>query len=166
MATTARTRPIDHPYLTTMGMFFEAHAGVHAVLGKHLEASHRLSGQPFEVLIRLARTPGHRLRMSDLALQTTLSASGLTRVIDRLVAEGLVERATCPSDRRGSYAVLTSAGEARILAAVPGHLAQLTEVLETAFTSREIDTFTGLIRKLRDVVHSEAERGGASCGEG
>lgn len=158
MATTTQRRALDHPNLTTMGLFFEAHAGVVAKAGKRLEADHGLSGQPFEVLIRLARNPGRRLRMSDLALQTTLSASGLTRVIDRLVASGLVTRASCPSDRRGSYAVLTDEGEARLLAAIPDHLAELTELLDRAFTERELETFTKLIRKLRDVVHPDAAR--------
>lgn len=155
MAPKAAVRPIDHPHLTTMGFFFEAHAGISAVANR-LEADHGLSGQPFEVLIRLARTPGQRLRMSDLAVQTTLSASGLTRVVDRLVACGLVERASCPSDRRGTYAVLTPAGEARLLAAIPDHLAQLTEILEAAFTAEEIESFTALMRRLRDVVHPGA----------
>ena len=61
-----------------------------------------LSVQWFEVLIRLARTPGQRLRMSDLAAQTTLSASGLTRAVDRLEAAGLVDREACPTDRRSA----------------------------------------------------------------
>lgn len=156
MPTTAQCRALNHPTLTTMGLFFEAHAGVTAVAVKRLEADHGLSGQPFEVLIRLARNPGRRLRMSDLALQTTLSASGLTRVIDRLVDAGLVTRESCPSDRRGSFAVLTDDGEARLLAAIPDHLEQLSEILDAAFTERERETFTKLVRKLRDVVHPHA----------
>ena len=66
--------------------------------------------QWFEVLLRLARTPGGRLRMSDLAAQTTLTASGLTRVVDRLEDAGLVKREACPTDRRSTYAVLTAEG--------------------------------------------------------
>lgn len=159
-ATTAVETLLDHPNLTTMGLFFEANAGIIAAMGPRLD-EYGLAGQRFDVLLRLVRTPGHRLRMTDLAAQTTLSASGLTRVIDRLVAEGLVERATCPSDRRGSYAVLTSAGEARILAAVPDHLGQITHLLDQAFTPRELDQFSLLLRKLRDTVHPEAERGGS-----
>lgn len=163
-STTAVETLLDHPNLTTMGLFFEANAGIVAALGPSLD-QHGLAGQRFEVLLRLIRTPGRRLRMTDLAAQTTLSASGLTRVIDRLVTEGLVERATCPSDRRGSYAVLTSAGEARVLAAVPDHLGQVTGLFDRAFTPRELDQFSVLLRKLRDTVHPYAERGG-SCADG
>jgi DNA-binding MarR family transcriptional regulator len=149
---------LDHPNLTTMGLFVEAHAGLTAAALQQLEDAHGLGGQRFEVLLRLVRTPGHRLRMSDLAAQTTLSASGLTRVIDRLVAQGLVERAACPSDRRGSFAVLTTEGEARIVAALPGHVAQLTELLESTFSAEELDTFSALMRRLRDTVNPAAER--------
>jgi len=149
---------VDHPLLTTVGLFAEAHAGLGALLERELEREHGLSGQRFEVLVRLVRSPGHRLRMSDLAAQTTLSASGLTRVVDRLVAVGLVERAACPSDRRGSFAVLTADGEARILAALPGHVAQITELLEAAFEPPDLERFGALLRTLRDSVNPEAER--------
>ena len=156
--TVAPKAPLDHPNLTTMGLFVETYAGLASATGPRLEADHGLSAQWFEVLLRLVRTPGHRLRMSDLAAQTTLSASGLTRVVDRLEAAGLVARAACPSDRRGSYAVLTDAGEARIVDAVPGHVAQLTELLERALDTAEIATLTTLLRRLRDAVNPEAER--------
>lgn len=149
---------VDHPNLTTMGLFAEAHAGLGALLERELETRHGLSGQRFEVLVRLVRSPGHRLRMSDLAAQTTLSASGLTRVVDRLVGEGLVERAACPSDRRGSFAVLTEEGVARILAALPAHVAQITELLTAAFSPAEIERFSALLRRLRDTVNPAAER--------
>jgi DNA-binding MarR family transcriptional regulator len=112
--------------------------------------------QWFDVLLRLLRTPGHRLRMSDLAAQTTLTASGLTRAIDRLEASGLVQREACPSDRRGAFAVLTEAGEARISAAVPSHLDELREVFDTNFSPAELATFTDLLRRLRDVVNPAA----------
>lgn len=155
---------LDHPNLTTMGLFVEAHAGLASTVEHHLEVDHGLSGQQFEVLLRLVRTPGHRMRMSDLAAQTTLSASGLTRVVDRLVARGLVERAACPSDRRGSFAVLAPEGEARILAAVPAHVTQLTELLKAAFSAAEIAAFSALMRRLRDVVNPEAERASRPSG--
>lgn len=160
---------LEHPNLTTMGLFVEAHAGLASTIERRLEVDHGLSGQQFEVLLRLVRTPGQRMRMSDLAAQTTLSASGLTRVVDRLVANGLVERAACPSDRRGSFAVLTAEGEARILAAVPTHVTQLTELLASAFGTTEIATFSALMRRLRDAVNPEAERASrpsSPCDEG
>lgn len=152
MATSSPTRAdlLAHPLLTTLGLLIEAHAGLALAMERRLEAESRLSVQWFEVLIRLVRTPGHRLRMSDLAAQTTLSASGLTRAVDRLEAAGLVARQACPSDRRSTYATLTDEGEARILAALPLHVAQLVEVFDSLFTPDELETFTALTRRLRD----------------
>lgn len=147
---------LDHPYLTTMGLFFESHAGLATAMERRLAVEADLSVQWFEVLIRLARTPGHRLRMSDLAAQTTLSASGLTRAVDRLEAAGLVQRTACPSDRRGSFTVLTDAGEQRVMAAVPLHVQHLTELLEGIFSPPELKQFAALARRLRDGVNPEA----------
>jgi DNA-binding MarR family transcriptional regulator len=57
---------------------------------------------------------GHRLRMTDLADRVLLSRSGMTRLVDRMVAEGLLEREMCRDDGRGTFAVLTQAGRARL----------------------------------------------------
>ena len=149
---------IQHPHLTTAGLFIEAHAGFTAQLEREMARTCDLSVQWFEVLMRLARTPGHRLRMSDLAAQTTLSASGLTRAVDRLEAEGLVRREACPVDRRGAFAVLTEAGEARITAAIPVHLGQLEEIFDDLYSPAEVEAFTELLRRLRDKVNPDAAR--------
>lgn len=155
---------LDHPDLTTAGLLVEAHAGLLAVVQRQLD-DHQLSAPWFDVLIRLVRTPGHRLRMSDLAAQTMLSASGLTRVVDRLVEQALVQREACPSDRRGAFAVLTDAGEARILAAVPQHVAQLEAILGV-LTPAERRTLSDLLRRLRDTVNPcAAVASGVACPE-
>jgi MarR family 2-MHQ and catechol resistance regulon transcriptional repressor len=147
---------LQHPDLTTTGLFVEASAGLLGTLGNRLETETGLSVQWFEVLLRLVRTPGHRLRMTDLAAQTTLSASGLTRAVDRMASAGLVRREPCESDRRGSYAVLTDDGRARIEAAVPLHVEQLQEIYRRTFTPAELATFSQLLRRLRDEINPEA----------
>jgi len=152
-APTREVELLDHPLLTSAGLFVEAHAGLAVATERRLDTESGMSVQQFEVLIRLARTPGHRLRMSDLAAQTTLSASGLTRAVDRLEGVGLVERQACPTDRRSTYAALTSDGEHRILAALPRHVAHLEEIFEAVFTPAELETFTGLTRRLRDAIN-------------
>lgn len=62
------------------------------------------------VLLPLAEADEQRLRMNELADRSHLTPSGLTRRIDRLVAEGLVQRVSCPADRRGAHAQLTPSG--------------------------------------------------------
>ena len=64
----------------------------------------------YEVLHHLADASGGRMRMCDLAEQAQLSRSGLTRLVDRLEREGLLERCSCEHDARGSYACLTETG--------------------------------------------------------
>ena len=68
----------------------------------------------YDVLVRLARAPERALRMSDLAEQVLLSPSGLTRLVDRIEAEGLLERRRCATDRRGYEAALTPQGTAML----------------------------------------------------
>jgi len=92
------------------------------VLEADLLLEHDLSLPAFEVLAQLAEAPNRRLRMNDLADRVLMSRSGLTRLIDRLQAEGLVRREACPSDARGLYAVLTDAGLARRDEAAPTYL--------------------------------------------
>ncbi|MBA2282877.1 MAG: MarR family transcriptional regulator [Actinomycetota bacterium] len=146
----APTTALDHPILTAVGLFLEAHAGLTRTLEHQLDDECGLSHQWFEVLIRLARTPGERLRMSDLAAQTTLTPSGLTRAVDRLEAAGLVTREACPNDRRSAYAVLTDDGRARILDAVPKHLAAVAALMNGALSDDELVAFERIMRKLRD----------------
>ena len=121
-----------------------------------LERQCDLAGQDFEILIRLARTPGGRLRMSDLAAQTGLTPSGLTRAIDRLSDSGLVKRQACPEDRRGAFAALTEAGEQRMREALELHRSQLAELLDGALDPEEELVLVSTLRKLRDRVNPEA----------
>jgi DNA-binding MarR family transcriptional regulator len=166
MASRAATRPdlLEHPLLTTGGLFAEAYAGMTQAHERRLEAESGLSMQWFDVLVRLVRSPGQRLRMTDLAAQTTLTASGLTRAVDRLVACGLVERQACPTDRRSTYAVLTPEGEQRIKKALPVHVAHLEEVFHATFSAKELEALTTLLRKLRDATNPCAAQ--ASTPEG
>jgi len=125
-------------------------------------AEHDLSAAEFEVLLRLARTPGRMLRMSDLAAQTQLTTSGITRVVDRLERDKLVERRACATDRRGSFAAITRAGLARLDAVLPGHL----DLVELWFTGRlsptHLDDLLSHLRTLRDAIRPEATAGAGS----
>ena len=128
------------PTSTTIGLFIEAHAGLTAAIERELETQSGLSVQWFEVLIRLARTPGHRLRMSDLAAQTTLSASGLTRAVDRLEAAGLVERRGVPQ-RPAQHLRRAHRRPARRASwpPSPSTWPRWSSVLDSVFTPEELD---------------------------
>jgi DNA-binding MarR family transcriptional regulator len=141
----------NDPRLLTVGLIFEAHAGIRAAVEPELER-HGLTGSAFEVLVRLSRAPDQRLRMTDLAIQSTLSNSGLTRVVDRLLAAQLVERAQHEADRRVFYAVLTPAGEDHLLRALPSHLVTIDRIITQVLTPEEVEAFEASLRKIRDVV--------------
>ncbi len=149
----------DADRMTTAGLLFEAAGGLRRLVEHFLAAGSGASSQSLDVLVRLSRTPGARLRMSELADQISLTRSGLTRAVDRLEQQGLVERASCPEDGRGAFAVLTPAG-ARVMAELlPAHAAQLDEVFGGIFTPEEERTLTSLLRRLRDHVHAAATSG-------
>src|SRR3954463_9665149 len=111
--------------ITAFGMLLEAHAAVVGAVNRDLEEQSGMPVSWFEVLIRLARTPGQRLRMTELAGQVSLSTSGLTRLVDRVEAAGFIAREACPSDRRGAFAVLTPAGQEALQRTLPAHLESL-----------------------------------------
>jgi DNA-binding MarR family transcriptional regulator len=151
----AMASPVDDERLTLAGLLFEANAGLVNELSKRLETESGLSTQWFGVMLRLARSPGQRLRMTDLAAQLTLTSSGLTRVVDRLEEAGYVRRETCPSDRRGSYAALTPSGKRKIESALPKHLDDLDECFISLLTDRERRDLEKALRKVRDAVYPQ-----------
>jgi len=145
------TEPWDDPRITAFGMLLEAHAAVVTQVNRDLEATSGIPITWMEVLLRLARSPGHRLRMAELARQVGLSTSGLTRLIDRVEHAGYVERAACPTDRRGAEAVLSDDGEAVLRAAVPAHLESIEANL-ASILGDDLATLEDLLRRLRDRV--------------
>jgi DNA-binding MarR family transcriptional regulator len=102
--------------------FMRAQAQVSRRMDEDLRAEHGLSLQEYVALLFLADAPERRLRMGRLADSLSLSKSGATRLIDRLVDDGLVARVTCSSDLRGAEAALTEAGLNRLRTAAPTHL--------------------------------------------
>jgi DNA-binding MarR family transcriptional regulator len=149
---------LNDPRFTAIGLFAEAYIGLTARLSAQFEA-HRLSAVEFEVLMRLARSPGDRLRMTDLAGQTSLSTSGVTRVVDRMEREGLVRREACSSDRRSSYAVITEAGRTRLDETLPEHLELVQQWFIGQLTPDQLTQMLESLRILRDAVNPCATAG-------
>jgi DNA-binding MarR family transcriptional regulator len=155
---TAQAVRLEDPRLTAMGLLAETYKGLWAVLGPQI-AAHGLNDTEFEVLLRLLRSERQRLRMSDLAAQTALSTSGVTRVVDRLERDGLVCRETCTSDRRGFWAALTAEGEKRITQTLEGHVALLEANFTGLLSPQQLDALTRALRVVRDVVRPGAVAG-------
>jgi DNA-binding MarR family transcriptional regulator len=113
--------------LAPWSAFLAAHARVSRRLDEDLRLEHDLSIAEYETLLTLAMAPDHRMRMGPLAERVILSKSGVTRLIDRLVTDQLVERSACLADARGAEAVLTDRGLARLREASPTHLRGISE---------------------------------------
>lgn len=145
--------------ITLVGLIIETAAGLRRVLAPGLGSELGVGGQSFEILLRLSRSPNASLRMSDLAAQTGLTPSGLTRAIDRLSEAGLVSRASCPEDRRGAFANLTELGRARMDEALARHELDIDSVLGDALSESDEESLRALLRKLRDRVHPGAVLG-------
>jgi DNA-binding MarR family transcriptional regulator len=144
--------------------FLRAHAAVVRKLEHELLAT---TGMPlgwYDVLLQLAEAPERRLRMADLADKVLLSRSGLTRLVDRLQAEGLVTREPYPGDARGLYTVLTPAGLAKLRAAAPTHLAGVQAYWLSKFSDRELHDLHMLLGRLDPELPDGAGRPPASLG--
>lgn len=113
--------------LSAWRAFLRAHARIVRELERELHDEQGMALTDYDVLVQLSAVEPHRLRMSELADRLLLSRSGVTRLVDRLTAEGWVERVTCDDDRRGQWASLTDAGYARLRKASPTHLRGVAE---------------------------------------
>jgi DNA-binding MarR family transcriptional regulator len=128
--------------------FLRAHATTMRELEREMLTATGLPLAWYDVLLQLAEAPGRRLRMAELADRVLLSRSGLTRLIDRLQAEGLVRREPSPDDARGTYTVLTGSGFDRLRAAAPVHLAGIREHWLAYFSDDELRLLGGWLGRL------------------
>jgi DNA-binding MarR family transcriptional regulator len=127
--------------------FLLKHARLARLLEADLLARNALPLAEFDVLFQLASASSERLRMNELADRVLLSRAGVTRLVDRLVADGLVGRSKCASDGRGAYAVLTDAGRTRLAEARPGHLAAVKRNFLDPLSRAELETLADLMER-------------------
>lgn len=140
----------DGALLTTFGRLVEAHSRLGKQLGRALEQQAGVPHAWFEVLLRISRADGGQVSMGSLAQQVALTSGGITRLVDRMVEAGLVQRVPCPTDRRVHYAALTPQGEDTLRQAVTVHAANLRQAF-AAFSEQDLRTLDALLDRLRDV---------------
>lgn len=119
-------------------------------LNRDLQEQTGLSLPDYEILVHLSEAPDRRLRMSELADATLSSRSRLSHQIDRLEADGLVERERCLDDRRGAFAVLTPRGWKTLVATAPTHVESVREHLVDVLTPQEFAELGRLCRIIAD----------------
>jgi DNA-binding MarR family transcriptional regulator len=137
---TSRPLTARDPRLAPWRSFLLAHARVSRRLDEELRAEHDVSFAEYDALLTIAQAPGRRIRMGLLAEEVLLSKSGVTRLVDRLVNDGLVERSACSTDARGAEAVLTERGLARLRAASRTHLRGISEHFLAVVDSGDLES--------------------------
>jgi DNA-binding MarR family transcriptional regulator len=142
-STSQRTEPHD-PWVCLL----RGHAAVRRSVATRLQASHGLTVNDYEALLLLSRAKGQGMRRVDLAEQLQLTASGVTRLLEGLERQGLVDRAVCKTDGRVAYAVLTKAGQQKFAKASRSHVAAVRAVFEERYTGAELATLAELLARL------------------
>lgn len=150
--------------LTSMGLIFESGEAAREMIVATIDPETQLNGQLIEPLLRLARTEGGVLRMTDLAAQCRYNPSAITRVSDRLESLGYAKRDACPNDRRVVLLRLTEAGRAVVDDWIPEQVKVIDGVVFGGLTESERVELDRLMRKVRDAVHPEAETPSGGAG--
>ncbi len=137
MAQDAISEADQQTHLQMWRSFLEAHSTVVKQLARRMQEQHGLPLAWWDVLLQLADGPEGRLRMGELAESVLLTRSGITRLVDRMIAAGLVDREPCPGDRRGYFAVITQKGKDTIEKVGPDHSKDAWEVFLGHITQEE-----------------------------
>lgn len=134
--------------MTAWTRLVRAHIVTGRELGAELLSEHGLTVNGYEALYLLSQAEGGRMKRVDLAEQLLLTPSGVTRMLEGLEREGLVERVACDTDLRVSYAALTDAGWEKLAAASCGHQGSVKSILEKHLNEDEIKQLAELLGKL------------------
>jgi DNA-binding MarR family transcriptional regulator len=129
--------PLNDQEMAAWRAFLRAQATVLGALERELEAERGLPIAFYDVLVVLSEADGGRLRMSELANRVVLSRSGVTRLVDRMERQGLVQREQCPADRRGYETVITAEGRKVLKQAWPVHARGVAEHFARYLSSDE-----------------------------
>ncbi|MFN2517845.1 MAG: MarR family winged helix-turn-helix transcriptional regulator [Jatrophihabitantaceae bacterium] len=142
---------------------WRAYLEANRLLADELERDmQRDAGMPhtyYEVLVRLSEAEGRALRMSELADRSRSSRSRLSHAVGRLEEAGWVRRQACPTDARGTVAVLTDEGFAALEAAAPGHVEAVRRHLFDRLTPAQVRQLGDISRAVRDHLLSVPQHG-------
>jgi DNA-binding MarR family transcriptional regulator len=147
-----RTGSVDDDTLVRWwGLILEGFSHTHRHIDRDLREVADVPGPWFEVLLRLSRAPDRELPLTYLAKEVSFSSGGFTKMTDRLVASGLIERRPSSTDRRVTLAGLTPQG-ARVLArALRVHLDSLRRYVLEPLGAERLEQVASGMEALRDV---------------
>ncbi|MEP6896794.1 MAG: MarR family transcriptional regulator [Chloroflexota bacterium] len=134
------------------GGFLGTYGKMNRMIEDDLQSHSRLTHVEFEVLLRLSWNENHRMRIQDLAAQSILTRSGVSRVVERLEKARLITREEASEDRRGAYAVLTEEGAIRFQTAVQKHVAFVQKNFLSRFSEGELIQMAGFWKRLEQIA--------------
>jgi MarR family 2-MHQ and catechol resistance regulon transcriptional repressor len=143
--------------MLALGRLLGAHAALTRELSARLVVEHGLTLNEYEVLVLLARAPERAMRRVDLAHEVRLTPSGVTRLLDRLGAAGLVGKRECATDARVSYAQLTAAGVEKLERCAPDQAAAVERLLGERFDEDELGSLVELLGRLSAPADDDCE---------
>lgn len=149
---------VDPAALAAWQALLRTHATLTRAMERELLAAESLPLGEYDVLVQLQAAPDGRLRMAQLADLVLLSRSGLTRLVERMEAAGLVRREICPSDARGAFAVLTAKGAQRLARASATHLRSIQEHFAEPLDSEQLGRLQEVLERLL-ASSGEVDRG-------
>jgi DNA-binding MarR family transcriptional regulator len=141
--------------LSAWRRFLTLHRRIVDAIDRDLQRNDRLPLLSYDVLIELYEAPERRLRMAELARRVVLSRSGLTRLVDRLEADGLLTRDRVGEDRRGAYAVLTEDGVDAMRGAWPIYERGIARYFAAALSEEETTTLESLLSRIASGLGQE-----------
>ncbi|HYX49581.1 MAG TPA: MarR family transcriptional regulator [Ktedonobacteraceae bacterium] len=139
---------LSEQHLAAWRAFLRAHATIIDLIDRDLASAQRPPLSTYDVLIELYEAPEHRLRMHELAERVVLSRSGLTRLVDRLEAEGLLLRDRSGTDRRGAYAVITEQGITTLQQTWPVYARGIIEYFAQWLTLEEAQVLESALNRM------------------
>jgi DNA-binding MarR family transcriptional regulator len=143
------------PAVRAFALLLRAQAVTTRQLSASLQTDHGLTINDYEALLVLSSAPDQRLKRVELARRLLLTPSGVTRLLEGLEGAGLVERATCDSDLRVTYAQLTDLGRETLADASCGHVASIRTLFEAHLAEDEIEQLGTLLAKVPGVEYGD-----------
>ena len=143
------TKPRRSAHGEAWGALTRTHAAITARLQEALTSAEFPPLPWYEVLATVAEAPEQRLKMGELAEQLVITRGGLTKLVDRLIKAGLLERTFCETDRRVSYATLMPAGRDLLEEMRPVVVAELKVAFAAKLTAAEADTLRDTLERVR-----------------
>lgn len=123
-------------------------------IDRELQHDSGLNHAYYQILVALSEAPQRTMRMSELAALTLTSRSRLSHAVARLEEEGWVARHSCPSDKRGAFAVITDDGFAVLEAAARGHVEAVRRNLFDVLSPAQVRELGEICAVLRDALRA------------